>query len=199
MPLPDPLATVYIVYGSDLKGPFVAVLHYFQVGTFTIDQAAAESLAEVVDNGPGANLKDCISADCEYTETVAYINTGGVVYSARSNTSAAVGNISGQSMPDYAAAVIQKRTMVGGKTGRGRWYLGCCPEEFNDTGKLNSSAHVNYDTWGASAISDAVAATGTWRAGHLSRKDDTCVRITSWVTAPNFGTRRKRRLRSLGF
>lgn len=199
MPLPDPLATAYIVYGSDLKGPFVAVLHYFQVGTFTVDLTAVEQLAEQLDNGPGANLKDCISADCEYTETVVYGNTGGVVYSARNNTSTGNGNISGQSMPDYVAAIVQKRTMVGGRRGRGRWYLGCCPEEFNDTGKLNSSAVVAYNAWGASAISDAVTTAGTWRAGHLSRADVTCVRINSWITAPNFATRRKRRLRSIGF
>lgn len=197
MPFPDPLAVVYVVYGSDVKGPFVVVLHYFQVGTFPVDQAAAAGLAQAIDPIIGDSLRDVIAADCTYTKTVAYINDGGVSFTSTDNASTGVGRIAGQSMPDYVAAVIQKRTATPGKSGRGRWYVGCVPEAFNNTGVLEPTGVSAYEGFMNNLVADVVVGGGTWRSGHLSRQMEICVPIVGAAVVHQFGTRRKRRLRLL--
>lgn len=197
MPFPDPLATCYIVYGSDVRTPFVIVLHMFQVGTFPTSNAEAGFLADMLDNTIGAQLIQCIPSDCRYEKVVVYINDGGVSYSAENNDTNAAGASGTQSLPDYSAVVIQKRTAVGGKSGRGRWYLGCVPEGNQDTGRIVPGALAAYQQLADDLKLDYATLGGTWRSGHMSRKDSTVVAISECRINIQLGTRRKRLLRQI--
>lgn len=196
MPFPDPLATVALYYNSDEGGPFVMVLHFFQVSVFGAGQTQADELAAAVDAQVGTNLQQCISADCEYVKTVVSLNNGGVVYVAENANTAGNGGVAGTSLPDTVAAVVQKRTDAPGKPGRGRWYIGCVPESFQDTGKLTLTAVGAYNALASSARADEATASGNWRSGHQSRKNVTVVPITATHVAPFTGTLRRRRVRA---
>jgi hypothetical protein len=197
MPFPNPLATVYVVYGSDENDPFVIVMHMFQQGVFTADQAEADALASHIDANVGAELRLCIAADCQYIKTVVNINNAGVVFTAENATTAGVGAVAGQSLPDYAAVVIRKRTAVGGKRGRGRWFIGCVPEASQDTGYLTVGARTAFQNLGTVLITDAVIGANTWLDGHMSRADNTVVQIDSVNAQRQLGTQRGRMKRSI--
>lgn len=195
MPLPNPLATAFIVYKSDENGPFVIVNHYFQVGTFTVDQTACDQLAFSIDLTVGPVLLQCIPSDCNYVRTQVNINVAGVSFTGSNNSNNDPGSGGTQSLPDYCACVIQKKTDTPGRAGRGRWYIGCVPEDVNNTGVLSSAGALLYQDLGNALIQDNVTPSGTWRAGHLSRSEDICVPIRAIFVNDMFGTRRKRLVR----
>lgn len=195
MPFPDPLGIGYIVYGSDEKAPFVLVLHYFQQSIFAVDQTTTQAMANAMDSAFSAPMKTWMAADCDYLGCSVQVNDGGIVYTASSNASAGAGTAAGQSLPDYAAAVIRKRTSVGGKQGRGRWFLGCVPELFQDTGQLTITGQAAADSLGLSMRTSLTVGTNVWISGHMSRVAVTVVPIAAATTQNRLVTQRRRRLR----
>lgn len=196
MPLPTVTLTAFLVYGSDENSPFVNVLHYFQMGTFDADDDEATAMAGYVDGTIAPNLIGVLAADCRYFRSFVRISNDGVVFEAENTNSAAQGDIAGQSLPDYAAAIIRKRTAVGGKTGRGRWYVGCVAEAFQDTGFLTPAALTAYQALAANLIINPSPGGGTWIAAHLSRKDNTLVGLTDCRAIAQLGTLRRRMFRA---
>lgn len=196
MPYPDPLATAALYYHSDETGPFIMVLHYFQVSVFGAGQTQADELAAGVDAQVGTKLKAALSADCDYSKTVVSLNNGGVTFVAENSNSAGSGAIAGISLPDTVAAVIQKRTDAPGREGRGRWYIGCVSETWQDTGQLTAPAKTAYAALGLAARQDVASVSGNWRSGHQSRKNVTVVPITATPVVPVLGTHRRRRVRT---
>lgn len=197
MPYPDPLATGFILYGSDRKAPFVIVMHYFQIGTFAADQVAADRVAAAMDNAFASPLMTVLPADCQYFGCAVRLSAGGVVYNAINFTGAGAGLVAGESLPDYASAVLKKRTAVGGKRGRGRWFIGCVAEARQNTGELTAGAITDYASLGTSLRTRLTVSGGDiWASGHQSRSDITVVEIQA--TTPNklLVTQRKRRLRA---
>jgi len=195
MPLPTIHATAYIVYGSDEKNPFVNVLYYRQNAVFAADAAEAAALCGLIDMSVGVQLINCIAADCNYMRTTLRLNNAGVVYDATDAGSAGAGVIGTESLPDYCAAIIRKRTDTGGRTGRGRWFFGCIAETWNDTGILTAAAQMGYLGLQTALVQNQVTANGTWVPCHHSRKDDTLVPITAATLITTLATLRRRRLR----
>jgi len=195
MPIPIQHAEGFIVYNSDESGPLVIVTHWVPVGTVTIDQAQADAFAFELDDKIGQQLKGSIPADSTYQRSVGRLNDNGVIIEGTDQTNAGAGLIGGESCPDFTATIIRKRTAVGGRRGRGRWFIGCVPELWQDTGRLAPAGTVGYAALVVSLIQDIVSGGVTWHACHLSRADNTMIQIQAVTLHNVLGTQRRRRLR----
>lgn len=195
MPLPDPHATAFVVYNSDNSREQVIVLHFFQVGTFAANAVEAFNMATVLDATVGPLLKNAIAVDSAYVRVTVQLNVGGVVFDVSVDTTRGGGNIGTESLPDYVAAIIRKQTAVGGRRGRGRFFIGCIAETQQDTGVLTAGGLTTLDALGDGLRADLVTAAGTWRSAHYSRADNTMVAIVDTKAQKFLATQRRRRLR----
>jgi len=194
MPLPIIRATAYVVYGSDEKQPFVNVLHFRQISTFVADGAECQALANELDININSALIAVLPNEASYLRSVVQLYNDGLSYERSANTNAGQGGAPDEGCPDYVAVVIRKRTDSPGKAGRGRWYVGCVSEEYNDTGRLTAPGVTVYDALANALSDDLVTASGTWQNCHLSRSTSVLVPIVSVETQPIMCTQRRRRL-----
>jgi len=195
MPLPLVYATAYVVYGSDERQPFVNVIHYRQIDEFDVTQADVDELANNIDSAVGPKIIAVIPDDCTYFHTSVHVNDHGVTLSSSAAVETGNGALTPPSLPDYAAVIIRKRTNVGGKTGRGRWYVGCLGVDKIDTGRVIPAFLPTYQQLANTMAANVVTAAGTWEPVHYSRKDVTMVQIHDVKAQAITGTQRRRRLR----
>ena len=197
MPLPNIYAKAFVAYGSDEKSPFVNVSYWRQQGSFDDDVTEALALAHSIDDVIGAAMIEVLPADCTYFGTTVRISTSGVINEGFDGTNGGSGNVAGESLPDYAAVIIRKRTAVGGRRGRGRYFIGCVPEASQDTGKILPGATTSSYNVIATAYQTPLSnPNGVWEPCHYSRADDTLVLVTGCLVQSILGTQRRRRLRS---
>lgn len=191
-------ASVAIYYGSDDKLPFVNVLWYSSmVGIDPTDmQNQADSLASAVlgDVLPAYQL--VLTTECKVIGAIARVVSAGNAAEGINTTAAGGGDIAGDTLPDYAAAVISKRTVNGTRSGKGRWYIGCVPESFTNTSSLLAAARGAYDDLGLAFRTSVSSGGHEWTAGHYSAKVGHIFDITSTLVRAPLGTQRRRRFRS---
>lgn len=194
MPLPITHATAYVVYGDDVKSPFVNVLYYYLETNATLSNTDAEALASVIDLDVGPKLVACLPNDATYHHVTVKINNDGLAYEALDGASSDVGALADDSLPQGVAVVIRKRTAVPGRRGRGRWYVGCISEDDNDSGKLEPAAQTRWEALAAAMAVDRTIGANVWKACHYSRADDTMVPIVNTIVQRNFGRQGRRSL-----
>lgn len=80
------------------------------------------------------------------------------------------GAVAGVCLPSSVAAVMRRKTLTPGRTGRGRVYLPAIPNSFEDDSKIAVAAQPTYTALGLSLGLDIVDAGWTFTPQHVRRK-----------------------------
>lgn len=195
--LPGTYCRALVIYGNDDSGsdPFVNILWFNMAGVAADWQAAAEDLAAALDTAISPVAINCLAADARYIAVKVEMAVAAVSYTAANNANAQVGQVLGDSCPDYVAAVIRKKTARGGRTGRGRWFMPCVPEAFTNTSALTPGAVTSYGLLADTYVDTYVAGGVTFVAAHWSPTDLVFEPLTGYLVAPLLQTQRGRLLR----
>lgn len=127
---------------------------------------------------------------------VAY-HISGDVYVAGTSFTSLTGDEDVDTLPEYCACVIQKRTGTAGKSGRGRWYVGSVPETFADNSRLTGVAAPKYDTLADKFKTNVPCMGGNLVPMHYTKKFNTTYDILATSVDQNLGTMRRRLVRPL--
>lgn len=137
-------------------------------------------------------VRGTMGSNCYLQGMESALSIGGNVFTATSTESSGPGTVTGDALPGFAAAIIQKRTPNGGRSGRGRWYFGGVAEVLTTGSALNGAGQAAYGAL-ASIISQPVKDNGveTWFPAHLMGSSN-LVPIVSTRHANRLGTLRRR-------
>jgi hypothetical protein len=199
MPRPTNSIIVKAIYGSDQKGTFINV---FYLKPDVDPTSPAFDVAGEVGAVFGASLSALYQSvmpieDAFYGLEINYEYGPGANYTIGFSAGAGPGTHAGDSCPDFTAVVIQKKTDFGGKSGRGRIYVGCIPEELTNTDTLTPAGVSEYEGFKSMLLDTFMAAGATWSQYHYSPKDDNWYLISGAIVVPVLGTQRRRRVRHL--
>ena len=148
MSMPSEYGQILLRYGTTENPKQENVLWYQPDAVIGVGNgaAAASNLAGLADAQLGPLILDVIAPDANYYACVVNLNIAGVTFTATSAASSSNGNRTGTTSPENVAVVIRKVTDTGGKSGRGRWFIACVPEDFTDIGIVNPTATVYYQS-----------------------------------------------------
>jgi len=197
MPLPTTYINATLHYGSDDDEAHLNVLWYEPLAAVSITDPqafatlAAATLAAFFDSG----FLGWLAVDCRWLGATVNLHHNGVTFVGKDTTGAGPGTVTGDSLPDYAAAIIQKRTNQPGKEGRGRWYIGCVPEGVTDTGQLTPTGLTNLGVLEDALGSQQNLSGVQWAPRHYSKKNNALYPIVAMNSLRVLGTQRRRRLR----
>lgn len=107
------------------------------------------------------------------------------------------GSVLSDELPDFVAAVIQKRTATAGKSGRGRWFLGPVPEALTDENFIEDAARPSYNQIAEDWMAAGTVLGAEWRPQLMSQKNKTLMEITSTYVDNKLGSIRGRKSHSL--
>lgn len=199
MALPGTYVIATLRYGTPDKELQLNVFYYTVVGAIggADNQADADTIATQL----AANFSDPISA-ITTTETdihgvfVQY-NIGGNVFTSGQPCTSLAGLVASDTLPEYCAVIIQKRTAHGGRSGRGRSYIGCVPEDATDNGEITGPFQVLYDQMGDAIINHPDVGGAHLDPQLFSKKDNAFYPLVSRRTDIGLGTQRRRKTRPL--
>jgi hypothetical protein len=191
-------AVTQVRYGTPQNPRQENVLWWRPGGTIAVadGQDAADQLAVAMDTNIKPTLISILASDSKYFNMNVEVNIGGVVFTSNFGTSGTAGTNDGVTSPESNAVIIRKRTAHPGKTGRGRWYIGCVPEDYTTIGQLSSGAHTAYEALASAYRGDQVTALATWGSYHHSKKDDALYSILSTKVIDFVKTERRRLVRA---
>ena len=194
MALPSQYARIDLRYGHNENMRQENVLWFQPDATiaFADGVSTAQALATAFDTAVAAAIKDCIASDAGYIETHVELNLGGVTFEGVERAGTNDGTATGVTSAENVATVIRKVTEHGGKTGRGRWFIGCVPEEFATIGKLDSTPVSKYNALAVIFIAP-IALTGVnFGPRHYSRKDASLYPIRRAIVVQYTKSQRRR-------
>lgn len=173
----------------------VNVLWYQSSDAITDGPGAASAIVGQINTSIKAGYLAVLTTNSFYLGCQVSLNLAGVVYNAGSAGGAEPGLVAGDEAPDYCAVVMQKRSQLPGRSGRGRLFIGGVPESFTDTSTLTEDALVTYQSL-AEAFSGALnLISGIFMPAHLSELTNQMVPIQQWTPQEVLATQRRRRLR----
>lgn len=150
MALPDLYIEVTLVIASPQKSQFINVFWYLPEtpGLAEDGQANADTAAPLMLNQLALALPGVLTTDDHDVGVRFKFCNLGLIFEAVAYGSAA-GTNAGDQCPDFVAALVQKRTIVGGGKGRGRWFVGPVPEALTDENLLTTAGIAAYDALAA--------------------------------------------------
>jgi hypothetical protein len=195
MALPAQFVKAAFRYKSNVNARQECVMWYVPGTTIATTDGADEAYVFAIglEAHLSSEIKDCLAADCSYVETVTQLSLSGVTFDGISFLGANDGAVGGDTQAENVAAVLSKRSSHGGKTGRGRFFMGCVPESFSDTSKLTSAALTAYAALAAKLSSNVITARATYVPQVYSRKDASMYPILD-VTGHAYTKSQRRRL-----
>lgn len=126
----------------------------------------AADCADALGTAISPAFKNWLASDTELRHIEVSVSLNGQVHTANSLGFTGPGTVLGDSLPAYAAAIIQKRTAVGGRTGRGRWYVGGVPEASTDDSFLDGAGQTLLTNLAIAFKADVTVGTTVWKAQH---------------------------------
>lgn len=175
-----------------------------------LDPAAVFDVAEAMNTGLKAGmiavLPNWLASDSRYLGCTCHVYIRGDVGSSDlTNSAGAVGTLTGDTEPDYVAAVIRRYATGGGPSHRGRVFIPAVAEINTNTSRLSDEGVA-----ALAAIRDALntdidpvggegdfADLGHWEPALWSRKAAATLPIVRWIAEDVLVTQRRRRLRPL--
>lgn len=195
MALPNHYSQARVLFRSPQKDTAINVLWYEHDGAPADPQVFADAMAAQLDIDIAGLARACLTVASAYVGMYVITNTTGGAFTGFANANAGVGTSGGDELPSYAAAVIQKRTSVGGKQGRGRWFVPFVPELFTDESLIEGASLAQYDLLGTAYMDSFIITGVACTASHFSPNLDTMYPILSVNALVVLGTQRRRRLR----
>jgi len=199
MALPSKYVVATMRYGVPGRPLQLNVLWYTCTGTSTAPdpQTEANDIAEAIQAMISPNLADCVTTETTCIGVEATVNTGGSAFVGVSAFTDLAGTVVGDTLPEYCAVVVQKRTAAPGRSGRGRWFLGCVPESFADNSSVEDTAKSAYTTM-LNPMSAPLTVDGLTLTPQLhSALNDSLTPIVVLHIDDQLGTQRRRRVRPL--
>lgn len=126
---------------------------------------------------------------------------GGAQIDAVSNTAASTGTVSGDTMPEEVAVLIQRRTGLQGRSKRGRVFVPCVPDSFVTGSTLTSTAMTAYLGVAEMIKNDVETNAGAlvWESRQPSYATNTLLAITQSRVGLEVVSRRDRRFIKRGY
>lgn len=194
---PGNYAVVRHVYSSDQSRDEVIVVHYSMSVASADPGMDTASLADLLGATVGAQFGNCLGLSSSYYGCLVALHNNGVVYNGRSLFNPIVGAVQSDECPDYVAAVIQKRSAAPGRSGTGRWFLGCVPEAFTDTNRLVPAGITAYETLANELSNTRQVANVQYTASIFSAKNSQLYEITGTPVDNVLGTQKRRLVRPI--
>lgn len=199
MAMPTNYARALLVYANENNHVHVAAL-YYELGAAPAGdlQVFTQSFANAIHDEFEAALQAILTDEAEFAGVQLTVNVGGVAYSASSNNGAVAGTINTtDELPNNVAVVIQKRTAQPGKSGRGRFYIGCVPESFVDSNAVDPAAQALYNTFAEHVNATIVVSGISCAPRHHSKKLNALYPIVQLKVVRYVGRRDKRSFRPI--
>jgi hypothetical protein len=95
-------------------------------------------------------------------------------------------------LPDATSMIVQRRTAIQGRSGRGRVYFPAMHESTNTDGVVSPVHQGLMEAIAAFMGADFVGVTATWHARHFSKKLNDLIVISQCRAMQNFGQQRRR-------
>jgi hypothetical protein len=163
-------------------------------------QSEIDALVIALDALVGGQMKSGWLPDDDrsrWVGTAGVISIGGVTYSEETVATAGTGSVNSEALPDYAAAIIQKRTANPGKSGRGRVFIGCVPETLQEAGSLTTGGATELENIALKMFAPIASGGGNWGPRHHSALADNLAVMTSHESLRDLGRCSRRRIRQL--
>lgn len=201
MPLPDDIAVCHVYFRPDRREPCNIVTYWGTEPALSaaVVHDAARELCVALYNALLAPIKAWMAEDSHFDGVTTTLAADGVIGSYRQiNLTGAEGDLEGDSLPEYAAAIIRKYTSEPGRPNRGRWFIPCVAEINTDNTDLTEP--------GLGALHDIATVLGEtltdgldrdWSPQHYNRQDNEYVQIAHTQEVSQLCTQRRRRLRPL--
>lgn len=197
MALPSTYVQATLRYGGTDRPLQLNVVWYTLTGTVggANPQEDAQTIADAIMPVFDSALSNVMNEEIELHGVDVSYNTAGNVFTATSPFTSATGTLEDDTLPSYASVVIQKRTGTGGRSGRGRWYIGCVPESLTDSSELTPVGLPAYDSLAAQFLVQPTAGGATLQPQHYSVKDNNMYPIITTKAITNLATQRRRKQR----
>lgn len=199
MALPPNYLVATVRYGVPERPLQLNVLWFlFDSGSLPSDlQGLAFSLADQLNTNINDPLSVLTTSETDLIGIHVSMHINGVIYDSVVPFTSLTGDEPADTLPEYCAAVVQKRTAVAGRSGRGRWFVGCVPETAADNSSLVPTYIADMETLAAAFITTLNVGGGVWKAALHSQSLDTLQPIVSTHVVDHLGTQRRRRVRPL--
>lgn len=199
MALPTQYVVATVRYGVPERPLQLNVCWFSVTGSSTAadDQVLANQIAQELAADYSSSLADITTTETDLIGIEASWHAAGNVFVGTAPFADLAGTITGDTLPEYCAAVAQKRTSVAGKSGRGRWYFGCVPESFADNSKITFTGVTNYNVHLANLQAPVTISGITMTPALHSAKLATLQTIAAYKLDDQLGTQRRRRVRPL--
>lgn len=174
MALPSQYVKIEVRWTTALNARQEVVLWFQPDATIAMADGVDESqvLALLADTTFNLAIKAVLSTDdAAYGGCHAHLNLDGVTFIAGSTTFSGAGSEESPTQAENVAVVLRKRTDHGGKTGRGRWFMGAVPESLTDAGRCTDAGLALYQALGDLFAGILITARANYGPRHLSRKD----------------------------
>lgn len=194
----------YVVSDDSVPRLFDA---YYQPSSPPSDAAAFDYAAEMAlaaQTSMAGAMGDWLAGDSHYLGCTAHVHLGGTAAVGQQlSVTGAVGELEGDTCPDYVSAVARRYTIGIGPSYRGRVFIPCVAEINTDTSRLNTagkaalqgiidSLSTSIDTPGGE-FGDPVQ----WDDAHWNQKHGLVIPVIKWLLVDTLVTQRRRRLRPL--
>lgn len=192
-----PHATVAIVRSSEDGKASINILHYTIPAGVNIETgaAAAGRLVTEANTAAEAVMKNVTPEGCRYEGVAVRVSVGGQSFVSERYVDAGPGLVPGDTCPNYVSIVMPKRTATAGRSGRGRWYLGCVPESFTDGPRVAAAASGPLVEVVNLFKATFETTDGGWVPRHYSPKTGQLLPIVHVTWTGKLGILQRRRLR----
>lgn len=105
-----------------------------------------EAVASIIIADAMTEILNCITADCEFTE-IRVESLKNPALLAFSSFIGVDGNVVAETMPSFTQVTLIKRTIVGGRAGRGRMQMPCVAETFIAENNVSGTGSTAYNAF----------------------------------------------------
>jgi hypothetical protein len=191
MPLNPPFARAVFNFSGPDGPPWITELWYSVTGTFPSNYNIATTAA-LFDTDFESKFRGVMNNQYAYRGVDFHVNNGGVSNSFSTYKNDA-GTEGGAALPNEVSALYRLVTAAGGRTGRGRLYLGGLDADFINAGRLIVPLPVVFTTL-STAMKTTITDQGvSFHPAVYSRKDSILYNISDIVVEVPLGTQRRRR------
>lgn len=186
-----------VKFACPSKAQMWCTLYYATAGGYSGSLNGIERALAVLDQFSTQvvpKFADCLTTECSVSGVICELHSPEGVFTQGLYTDVS-GTVGGDTCPSYTAVVIQRRTNVPGKSGRGRIYVPCVPEASTDDSYL-SDLTKHQALIVALMINMDVEET-TFVPQHYSPRLDSMTPVAFWVLDSVLGTMRTRKVKTV--
>lgn len=199
MAMPAEYIKATLVSRSLQRDHFYNIFWYYPEGMVSwtsSPMADAVTLAHAIKTNITPNMIHTMTADSIIDGLNVNLHKGGQEYNVSILINQA-GVVASDELADFECVIIQKRTSVAGKSGRGRWLVGPVPESQTDENYLLDASFDPWQTVANDWINSFTSMGVSWFAALHSQKLRTLQPLNSNFVVPKLGLIEGRKSKSI--